>query len=132
MEHSALRAYESAARMSTSTRELEATALFKAARKLEACQRDWNAADRGTRLEEALRYNQRLWTFFQSALSQPDHHLDAALRGNILSLSVFVDRRTFEVMANPDKDGLQALININRNLATGLSAKPDPKGASHQ
>ncbi len=127
MEHSALRAYEDAARMSTSTRELEANALFKAARKLEVCQRKWDAADNRLRLEEALRYNQRLWTFFQSALSQPEHHLDAVLRGNILSLSVFVDRRTFEVLARPDKDGLQALIDINRNLATGLSAKPGPE-----
>jgi flagellar biosynthesis activator protein FlaF len=124
MEHSALRAYESASRMAPTARELEATALFKAARQLEACQQTWDAADRATRCTEALRYNQRLWTFFQTELASPNHQLDRQIRQSLLTLSVFIDRRTFEIMANPGKEKLQALIDINRNVAAGLTAKP--------
>jgi hypothetical protein len=32
-----------------------------------------------------------------------------------------VDRRTFEVMSNPTPDALRALIEINRQIAAGLS-----------
>ena len=124
MEHSALRAYDSAARMATTTRELEANALFKAARKLEACQQSWDASDRAARCVEALQYNQRLWTFFQSELARPDHQLDRQVRQSLLTLSVFIDRRTFEIMASPEKEKLQALIDINRNVAAGLATKP--------
>ena len=124
MEHNALRAYESASRMAPSTRELEANALFKAARKLEACQQTWDAADRTARCAEALRYNQRLWTFFQAELARPDHQLDRQIRQSLLTLSVFIDRRTFEIMASPKKEKLQALIDINRNVAAGLNVKP--------
>jgi len=41
-----------------------------------------------------------------------------------LRLSAFVDKRTFQVMAEPSPDKLQALIDINRNIAAGLSTAP--------
>lgn len=122
----ALDAYEAAGKAASSNRELEAAALFKAARKLEAVRRAWDSPDRKEKLTEALRYNQRLWTFFQSELSVPDHEMLTELRVNLLRLSGFVDRRTFEIMAarKPDPDQLQVLIDINRNIAAGLSEKP--------
>lgn len=125
MAHNALQAYDTAAKTTTSSRQLEASILFKAARQLQACKNDWDAPDTATRLPEALRYNQRLWTVFQTALTRPDHPLDAQMRLNLLTISAFVDRRTFELLARPDPEKVQALIDINRNLATGLSTSPD-------
>ena len=124
MFSSAARAYDVGVKATGSSRELEAAALFKAARFLEACHREWDEADRDERLGEALRYNQRLWTLFQSELMRLDHDLPGELRANLLKLSVFVDRRTFEMMAAPDRSRLRALIDINRNIASGLLANP--------
>ncbi len=113
-------AYESGARSATNNRELESAALFKAARLLEEVRASWPAEDR---LEEALAYNRRLWTFFQGELSAPEHPLPRALRVDLLRLSSFVDRRMIEVMANPSPDKLVALIEINRQIAAGLSQR---------
>ncbi len=44
------------------------------------------------------------------------------LRRDLLRLSGFVDKRTFEIMAEPEADKLIVLIDINRNIATGLSS----------
>ena len=121
MYHDHRGAYETAAKVSDSSRELESTALFKAARLLEACRRGWDTPDRTTRLFEALRYNQKLWGLFQEELSQPDHEMIPILRANLLQLSLFVDKRTFEVMSAPDPAKLQVLIDINRHLAEGLA-----------
>ena len=123
----ALEAYEAAGKAASSNRELEAAALFKAARKLEAVRREWDSPDRKDSLQAALRYNQRLWTFFQTELSVPDHEMLTEVRVNLLRLSGFVDRRTFEIMAakEPEPDQLQVLIDINRNIGAGLGAKPN-------
>jgi len=119
---SARSTYESGTKAAPSGRELEAAALYKSARQLEGCRRDWDAPNHAQRLEEALRFNQRLWTFFQSELAADDYELPRELRRNLLKLSAFIDRRTFEVMAAPSPEALQALIEINRNIAAGLAA----------
>jgi flagellar protein FlaF len=122
MRHDPTDAYEAGAKTAVTNRELEATALFKAARKLESCAQSWNAPDHTAQLDEALRYNLRLWTLFQCELSQPNHAMVPELRRDLLRLSSFVDKRTFEIMAAPEADKLQALIDIDRNIAMGLSA----------
>jgi flagellar protein FlaF len=123
---SARRTYESGTKAAPSGRELEAAALYKAARQLEACRRDWESPNHAQQLDEALRYNQRLWTFFQGEIAADDCALPVDLRRNLLQLSAFVDRRTFELMASPSADALHALIEIDRNIAAGLSAHVSP------
>lgn len=118
-------AYEAGAKTAVTNRELEATALFKAARKLEACVQDWEREGHDVRLDEALRYNLRLWTLFQCELSRPEHAMVPQLRQDLLRLSSFVDKCTFEIMADPNPGMLQSLIDINRNIAMGLSS-PSP------
>lgn len=115
-------AYQSAAKASASNRDLESAALFKAARLLDGCRQGWDSPERPARLEEALTYHQRLWTFFQGELSHPANPLPAELRSWLLSLSVFLDKRTMELRANPDPAGLEALIRINREIAMGLAS----------
>jgi flagellar protein FlaF len=122
MRHDPGDAYEAGAKTAVTNRELEATALFKAARKLEVCVQCWGGEGHGTRLDEALRFNLRLWTLFQCELSQSEHAMVPQLRRDLLRLSGFVDQRTFEIMADPQPDKLQSLVEINRNIAMGLSA----------
>ncbi|SJZ34309.1 protein FlaF [Trichlorobacter thiogenes] len=40
-------------------------------------------------------------------------------------MSLFVDKRLFEVMASPDKDKLTIVIDIDFNIAAGLRAKAE-------
>jgi len=115
-----LDAYKSVEKSTLSGRDLEASVLMKAALKLQEVQSSWAAPDRDERLDEALKYNQRVWSFFQAEISMPDNPLPAEIKQNILALSVFVDRRIFEVMAYPAAEKLDILVNINRNIAAGL------------
>jgi len=106
-----------------SGRELEAEVLSKAAFKLNSCQNNWNDPKREERLEEALKYNQKIWTLFQAELAKPDNPLPKKLREDLLSLSAFVDKRIFELMSFPTPEKMTAIININLNLAAGLRGK---------
>ena len=125
MFNSARQAYEQGAKTAVTNRQLEAAALFKCARMIEACQRGWDEPGRAASLDEALRNNMRLWTLFQAELARPEHEMPLEMRVNLLKLSRFVDKRTFEMMADPQPEKLQALIDINRNIGSGLSA-PTP------
>ena len=119
-----LRAYETVSKATQSGREIEAAVLTKAALKLKKCQENWNAKDRNDRLEEALKYNQRIWSIFQSELSRDNHELPRKLRLDILRLAAFIDKRIFETMAFPAPEKLDIVIAINNNLAAGLRGSP--------
>ncbi len=118
--------YEQQSKEAMPQRELEASVLTKAGLMLKQCQDNWNVPERDKQLEEAVRYNQRVWSFFQSELSMPDNALPKSLREDILNLSLFIDKRLFEVLAFPnDPKKLDVVININFNLAAGLRTNPD-------
>ena len=119
-----LKSYESVENATRSGREIEAAVLTKAAIKLKECQDNWDASDREHKLDEALKYNQRIWSIFQSELSRDDHEMPKKLRLDILRLAAFVDRRLFETMAFPEPEKLNIVININNNLAAGLRGSP--------
>ena len=119
-----LRAYDSVAKATLSGREIEAAVLTKAALKLKKCHDNWDAPDREYKLDEALKYNQRIWSIFQSELSREDHELPDKLRLDILRLAAFIDRRIFETMAFPSPEKLKIVIDINNNLAAGLRSSP--------
>jgi flagellar biosynthesis activator protein FlaF len=103
-----------------SDREAEAAVLMKAAAMMKHVQSHWTAPDRDLTLEKALRYNQRLWTFFQVALLDEKNPLPQHIRENVLRLSAFIDRRIFDTLAYPAPEKLDILININTNIAAGL------------
>lgn len=117
-------AYSSVEKITASGRQLEASALFRAARALQLAQDGWGKPGAEQKLDEALKQNQRLWTFFQSELAADDNPLPTELKLHLLKLIEFIDKRTFEVMAFPAPDKVTILININRNVAAGLSAVP--------
>jgi flagellar protein FlaF len=121
-----LEAYQKTHKMAMTDREVEASVLTKGALMLKRCQSEWNRGGNNGLLDEALRYNQLIWTIFQGELGRADHPMPKALREKILTLSLFIDKRIFEVMAYPDPGKLDAIININLNLAAGLRGSAEP------
>jgi flagellar biosynthesis activator protein FlaF len=120
MYSNALQAYEQASRTTNSGREIEAAVLTRAAVRLVDCRDNWEREDRDVRLDEALKFNQRIWTIFQTELGKEENTLPKTLKNNMLRLSAFVDKRILESMASPAPEKLTAIIDINRNIAAGL------------
>jgi flagellar protein FlaF len=100
----------------------EAWALVEAARRLavaiESGPLDNPEVRKGVR--DALRLNWRLWTIFQTELSADSSPVPIEIRQNMLSLCNFVDSHTVQAMADPSAEKIATLIEINRNIATGL------------
>jgi flagellar protein FlaF len=115
-----LDAYRNIEKVTLPQRDLEATVLSKAAMQLQSVRDNWAAEDCAVQLESALSYNQKVWSFFQAELSMEDNPLPAEIKRNLLELSLFVDRRTFESLAFPAPEKLDVLISINLNVSTGL------------
>ena len=115
-----LEAYQTVDKTTMSGRETEARVLTQAAFKLKDCRDNWHAEDRDDKLDEALKYTQRIWSIFQGELAKPDNPLPRQLKINLLRLSSFIDKRIFETMSYPSPEKLTAVININRNIAAGL------------
>lgn len=115
--------YRQPAQQGGSPRETEGRALMEAARRLSVAKD--NPGDKAA-LVDTVRLNWRLWTIFQSDLSEPDNGLPEALRNNMLTLCNYVDKRTVEILSDPSPSSLDVLININRNIASGLLADTQP------
>lgn len=116
--------YRSTDQATMSGREIEAAVLSKAALKLKECQNNWEADDRDRKLEEALKFNQRIWSIFQVELANEDNPLPPQLRRDLLSLAAFIDRRILETLAYPSPEKLSIVIDINNNIAAGLRGSP--------
>ncbi len=116
--------YNSMQKETLSGRELEASVLTRAGLMLKQVQENWNEPDRDAKLLESIKFNQKIWSFFQAELSDPENPLPKNLRQDILNLSLFVDKRLFEVLAHPNKDKLDIVIDIDFNIAAGLRTTP--------
>ncbi len=125
MYSQSMRAYESVDKATMSGTDVEVAVLNKAAVKLKECQDNWDAADRDAKLEEALKFNQKIWSIFQSELARKDHPMPQKLRLDILRLAAFIDRRIFETIASPAPEKLNIVIDINNSIAAGLRNSPD-------
>jgi len=119
-----LKTYDTVSRATLPGPEVEARVLTKAALKLKDCQDNWNTGGKAARLDDALKFNQRMWSVFQGELGRDDNPLPKELRRDLLRLSAFVDKRIFEAMASPAPEKLTPIININQNIAAGLRKQP--------
>ena len=126
MYNHAVNAYKQVDKNTISGRETEARVLTEAALKLKKCQESWDSSDIDTKLDQALRYNQKIWSLFQGELEREDNPLPGKLKIDILRLAAFIDKRIFEVMAFPSSEKLNIIININQNIAAGLRDSPGP------
>jgi flagellar protein FlaF len=117
-----MQAYRTTPKAEMSEREIDAYALTQSALKIRDCQQNWDMPERIDRLFEALRINSLLWSIFQAEITAEGNPLPRQLREDLLTLSLFVDKRTREIMCFPEPEKLTALINININIAAGLKA----------
>ena len=107
---------------SNGSRETDMRALLKYAGLLQEA-----LADGGKNVkayQEAIRENQRLWTIFQVAISDPDNPLPDHVKAQLLYVSRHIDKASFAAIARFNPDALVTLINLNRTIAKGLAQKP--------
>ena len=132
-QHMSINAYKSTIRESASPRQIEARVFARItgamSQHLEAWAKAGDKAERANILAQGLRAdiaeNRQLWARLQGDLAGAGNQLPAALKANLISLSLWVDRACGEVLGGGD--GLQALIDVNQNILGGLSGcRPAP------
>lgn len=123
MQNQAALAYQQVAKQTVSPRELEANLLSSSASSLQRIQDNWDEL-RGD-LTGALLHNRKIWAVFLETATKDENPLPQAIRQNVANLALFVMKQTMSTQANPEPQKLNALININRELAAGLRAAVD-------
>ena len=76
----------------------------------------------GMALTEACHKNWQLWSIFQADLADPGNGLPDALKAQLISLSIWVQKYTPQVLFRGAP--VQPLINVNRSIMEGLSPAP--------
>ena len=114
-------AYARTSHTTASPREIEAQALMKAARQLQDVKENWAGPDQ--RMQSALLFNRQLWTIFLSAAQNDENQQPLDVRQRIANIGIFVMNQTVDMQANPDPSKLKSLIDINCNIAAGLSGR---------
>jgi flagellar protein FlaF len=120
MSHAA-QAYARTSQTTAAPREIEAQALLKAARQLQEVQANWKGPDNN--MHKALLFNRRLWSIFLSAAEDNNNPNSLDIRQSIANIGVFVIKHTIEMQMDPDPKKLKTLIDINCNIAAGLSGR---------
>lgn len=116
-----LQAYKTAATRTETPREMEYRLFGQVTRALmHAATLD--TSEIAARID-ALDWNRRLWSALATDCADPDNAMNAGLRAQIISISLFVSRHSSAVMRG--EDDFEALIDINRMVMQGL-AGPGP------
>ncbi len=105
-----------------SARETEGRALLESARRMAEALK---APEDTTSLLATVRLNWRLWTIFQAEISNEDTGMPDEIRTNMLNLCNFVDKHTVDILADPQPEKFEILINVNRQIASGLLVDPE-------
>ena len=82
----------------------------------------------GPALVDALDWNRRMWSALSSDCSLPGNSLPPSLRGQIVSLALWVSKYSTEVASG--KSDIDALIDVNRAIMDGLTAQAARAAAS--
>jgi flagellar biosynthesis activator protein FlaF len=118
---SAAQAYARVANTTSSPRDIEAQALLLAANKLQSVMNNVDATY--TQMSEALMFNRKLWTIFLSEAQREENPNSLDVRQNIANIGVFVLSQTAALQMSPQREHIKPLIEINRNIAAGLSGR---------
>ncbi|UTD28463.1 flagellar biosynthesis regulator FlaF [Bradyrhizobium sp. WD16] len=121
MSSSAAQAYARTATFTASPRDIEAQTLLKAANKLQDAVNGADPFSEKTR--DALLFNRKLWTIFVSDALRDENPQPREVRENIANIGVFVLSQCAALQAVPRLDQFKSLIDINRNIAAGLSGR---------
>lgn len=119
----AANAYARTSRSALSPREAESAVLLKASQQLIGASH--GLTDGGTaRLNEALTFNQRVWTLLATEATADENPLPTEIKQGIGSLGVFVLRSCVDAMIAPTPEKIAALVSINNEIAAGLQGNP--------
>ena len=118
MYNQATATYQKTTQSTANPRELEASLLLKAARKLQAVKESW--AEDTSGLNEALDFNRRLWSILATSATAPESPLPREIKQNIGNLALFIFRHTLSISRRSEPTRLNSLIQINKVMAEGL------------
>jgi flagellar protein FlaF len=121
MSNSAAQAYARVATTTASPRDNEAQALLMAANKLQEVVSNENMPI--DRVKHALMFNRKLWTLFLSEALDDKNPQPLDVRQKIVNISMFVLPHTMALLVSPQREHFKPLIDINRNIAAGLSGR---------
>lgn len=82
----------------------------------------------GAALAEACHMNRMLWTIFQTDLALPGNALPDALKAQLISLSIWVQRYTNKVLF--ENASIEPLVQVNRSIMDGLSPSAPSRGST--
>ena len=115
-----IKAYQRAATQADSPRELEYKAFGQVTAGLIRIKEE-RPAPAPAVVAEALDANRRLWNVLSVDCSVPENQLPLELRGQIISLALWVARYSSEVLRNGAD--IEPLIDVNRTMMEGLVAR---------
>jgi flagellar protein FlaF len=120
-----IQAYQNAAKKTEGPRQTEYRAFAAATRGLiDAASLPETEVGRRA---EALALNRRLWSLLAADCAAEGNQLSQSLRAQIISLSMFVDRHSSQVMRAGA--AFDVLIDINRTIMQGLAPAAVPATA---
>lgn len=120
MSNAAAQAYARTSQTTASPREIEAQALLMAAKRLQEAQSQWHDEEV---VKNAVLFNRKLWSVFLSAALDEKNPQTHEIRQRIANLGIFVMGQTAAFQVLPSAEMLTPLIDINRNIAAGLSGR---------
>lgn len=113
-----IKAYQRAATQADTPRELEYRAFGQVTAALVRVKQE--SAPPG-QVAEALDANRRLWSVLSADCSVPENQLPLAVRGQIISLAMWVARYSSQVLR--EGADIEPLIDVNRTMMEGLAAR---------
>ena len=118
----ASRQYDTSAKNTTADpREIEARALLRSNKQMQALQAKWDSGITAEELSETLTFNRQIWMMFvDTAIENTGDGHTVELRTNIANLGAFIFKHTIDILSNPKKEKLDILIELNREIAGGL------------
>ena len=121
--NSAANAYAKTAHSALTPREAESALLLKAAQRMHGASQGLASGQVGT-LNEALSYNQRVWTLLSSEATADENPLPPEVKQGVGRLGVFVLRSCVDAMIAPTPEKIATLVSINNHIAAGLQGNP--------
>jgi flagellar protein FlaF len=121
--NTAANAYARTAHSALTPREAESQLLLKAAQRLIGASQAL-AAGENARVNEALSYNQRVWTLLSSEATADQNPLPVDVKQGVGRLGAFVLQSCLDTMIAPTPDKIATLVSINNHVAAGLQGNP--------
>jgi flagellar protein FlaF len=113
-----LNAYHQARAITERPRAVEQRLMTEITQEMMGAQR---AGMKGVQLMPSLDRNREVWSVFSAVCGAQGNQLPAELRAKMISLSLWVDRYTSEVIAG--RDSIDNLIEVNLSVIEGLSVR---------